>query len=226
MLDVTRSPQSRVVKRQVAYEQHVEEVKGDEKVGVLGSTGASRTDAETIKAPIASESPASLQSIAEGKLFLERSRQLEADAKRKFWELMEGIKSITLEAEACRGKIRADVQQQAHDHVENFSAEAQQVLADAESLAQSMKCEAEAYRDKVIADVQRKARDYRDKVKADVQRKARDYLAKCTAKAQQVLSDAELLRAQVREELETQKKLTEAAKLKVESPELLAQIRG
>ena len=70
--------------------------------------------------------------VAEGEVFLELSRQLEADAKMKFREVLNGLESIELETQAYRDQIATD-QQQALGLI---------------------KVEAEAYRDKIIGDAQ------------------------------------------------------------------------
>ena len=66
---------------------------------------------------------------------------------------------------------------------------------------------------------------YRDTILAEAQQQAREHLEKSFAEAQQMLAEAELARNEALEELETQKILTEAAKLREESHEVIEEIR-
>ena len=182
----TADGDSKQIKRKTTHEQ----------IGDLGSTNESplgpecggRSDAEAIGAIIADGTSQRL--VAQAELSLEFSRQLEADSKRKLWDVLEGLESIERETQAYRDEIIADAQQQALDFI---------------------KLEAEAYRDEIIA---------------DAQQQARDHLEKSYAEAQQILVEAELVRNEVREELETQKILTDVAKLRAESHEVLEEIRS
>lgn len=162
--------------------------------GSLGLELGSRNDAEGQMSNIVNEPGEGANQtyqrlVADGELFLELSRQLEADAKKKFREVLEGLESIEQETQAHRSQITTDPQQQALDLI---------------------KLEAEAYRDKIIA---------------EAQQQASDHLEKCFAEAQQMLAEAELARKEVREELENQKILTDAAKIREEAHEILGDIR-
>lgn len=160
----------------------------------LGINLGSRTDAEGQMSDIVNESCEAANRtyqrlVADGELFLELSRQLEADTKKRFREVLEGLESIEQETQAHRSQITTDPQQQALNLI---------------------KLEAEAYRDKIIA---------------EAQQQASDHLEKCFAEAQQMLAEAELARKEVREELENQKILTDAAKIREEAHEILGDIR-
>ncbi len=129
------------------------------------------------------------RTVAEGELFLELSRQLEADTKRKLWDVLEGLESIELETQAYRDEVLVEARQQALDFI---------------------KVETAAYRDEIIA---------------DAEQQARDHLQQSSFEAERMLAEAELARNEARAELETQMILTDAAKLREESHEVLGEIK-
>lgn len=125
----------------------------------------------------------SQQLIADGELFLELSRQLEADTKKKFREVLEDLESLELETQSYRKEITTDPQQQALEF---------------------LKLEAESYRDKIIADAQEEARAQLEKSSAEAKKIIAE--AEQTRKevreeleAQKILTDAAKIREEAHE---------------------------
>ena len=86
----------------------------------MGSEWDSRPNAEAMASEIDDEywevaKATSQRLVTEGERFLELSRELEADAKRKLCDVLEELKSIERETLAYRDGIIADAQQQARE---------------------------------------------------------------------------------------------------------------
>jgi hypothetical protein len=91
--------------------------------------------------------------------------------------------------------------------------------------ASAIRAEAEGYRDKTMAEVDQEVRDYIDLAKSTSDKECLALRTQAAQESQRILGQVEIMKTAVKEELETQKIYTDAARIKASSDELLAHLR-
>ena len=145
----------------------------------------------------------------------------ERERQRIAGEILEATKEICEEiiAEGQRAMERArQLESQAVQKHKESQGELEQ--------AQAVRVESEGYREKIMAEVEREAKEALDRARASAEQACLELKEIASLEAQRMLDQAEMMRAAVEEELETQRIYTEAARLKAESQEVLALIRS
>ena len=135
-------------------------------------------------------------------------------------EILEATKEVCEEI-LTDGKL-------ALDSARRMEADAAKKLGDSQwelEEAQRERNEAETYRDKVIAEADQRVADIVDRARANAERECLDLKQRASLEAKRILDQAELMRAAIQEELETQKIYTETAQMKAESHSVLAMVR-
>ena len=150
------------------------------------------------------------------------SRSLaERERQRIAGEILEATKEVCEEiiAEGQRAMDRArQLESQAVQKYKESQGELEQ--------AQALRVESEGYREKIMAEVEREAKEALDRARASAEQACLELKECASLEAQRMLDQAEMMRAAVEEELETQRIYTETARLKTENQEVLAQIRN
>ena len=146
------------------------------------------------------------------------------------------------EAESMRQRVGSDIVEATRDLCQKLVTEAEEAAENARRLevaattmfadAQSQRdqatqtvSEADQYQTKAMSTAERETQDYRDKAMAATKSKCRDMIKKAQAEADRLMSQAELVREAVQEELEAQRVYTEAARMLAQSNETLAEFR-
>ncbi|MDA1128710.1 MAG: hypothetical protein O2913_08435 [Chloroflexi bacterium] len=146
------------------------------------------------------------------------------------------------EAESMRQRVGNDIVEATRDLCQKLVTEAEMAAGNArklETAAKSMFADAENKRDQAAQTVrdadqykrdawsasERDIQEYRDKAVAAAESKCREMMQNAQNEAQRMMTQAEIVRDAVQEELEAQRIYTEAARMMAESNETLAEFR-
>ena len=91
--------------------------------------------------------------------------------------------------------------------------------------ARAIRAEAEGYRDKIMAEVDQEARLFIDQAKSTTDQECLALRTQAAQEYKRILGQVEIMKTAVKEELETQKIYTDAARIKTTSDELLSRLR-
>ena len=91
--------------------------------------------------------------------------------------------------------------------------------------ARAIRAEAEGYRDKIMAEVDQEARLFIDQAKSTTDQECLGLRTQAAQEYKRILGQVEIMKTAVKEELETQKIYTDAARIKTTSDELLSRLR-
>ena len=159
------------------------------------------------------------KSFADSDLSEAKARRAQAEMSREQAEL----ESVNTTKKLC-DRMRAEAQQELEEAA-RIKAETAKERQDIEAvLAQidGRRAQAEAERDEIIADAQRKAQEVADQARATAQQETTVLRRQALKDIRTVLNRVEDMRAAVTEELETQRILTNVAKMKTSARHLLA----
>ena len=163
------------------------------------------------------------KSFSGGDLSEAKARRAEAEVSREQAE----VETIKMTKSLCE-RMRRDAERDL-DEVRQAKVEALKARQDAQAeltRAAEVRVEAEAQRGQTVADAQKEAQAVLDNARATAKQEATELRRQSLKEIRTILTRAEDMRAAAGEELETQRILTNVAKLKTTSRRLLADALG
>ena len=163
------------------------------------------------------------KSFAENDLAEARARRARAEAAREEAEL-EAIRTTEAVCERMRAKTEKE-----HQEVRNLKAGATKAREDAEAefrSAREAKAQADRDRDQIVAQAQKESQEVLDQACAEARQETTELRRQPFKEIKTILTRVENMNSAVNEELETQRILTNVAKLKVSPKWMLAELTG
>jgi hypothetical protein len=150
----------------------------------------------------------------------DRSRA-EVERQRIAGEILEATKDVCEEIVADGKRALDSARWMQSEAAKNFGESQAEI-----EKAQVIRVDAEGYREKIMAEVDQQAQEIVSRARATVERECMELKEQAAREAQRMLGQAEVMRAAIQEELETQRIYSEAARLKANSQEVLARIKA